>query len=441
MLKNYLSLSLKVLKRKPFYTFIALFGISFTLMILMLLTSMADAMYGANAPMTERDRMLILPMVEERKVFYDTIYTIDTIPMENGIMRYDSSFTLQEGGRNNSNGSAGYRFLDSTLRKLENVEYSTFFSPNSNVDAYLDGRKVTMNVFYADAAYWKVFDFKFNHGRPFAQEDVEGGTRVAVITDKTAAEYFGSSGADIIGRELTLGRETFRVVGITERPLNNSELLKGDVFVPVTTIDPRSLNNDIRGRFVGAFLAEDAARISAIQEQISFIADNYDFPPDSDYEVLEIFTGTVGQVTAGGLLQSNDYKQAVWIVLIPVLLLSLLFLLLPLINLINLNISRVYERKSEIAVRKAFGADSGDILRQFLFENLVLTIIGGLTGMALALVMIQYINAKDLLGIVRLAFSPKVFLYSILLIIAFGFLSGVLPAYRMSRTNVANALR
>jgi putative ABC transport system permease protein len=126
---------------------------------------------------------------------------------------------------------------------------------------------------------------------------------------------------------------------------------------------------------------------------------------------------------------------------IPIAILLLLFVALPLLNLINLNIGRVYERKAEIGVRKAFGANAKDILLQFIFENLVLTFIGGIIGMLLAVGLISYINANDLLSIARLSYSPQVFVYFLLVIIAFGFLSGILPAYRMSRTNVADSLR
>ncbi len=52
---------------------------------------------------------------------------------------------------------------------------------------------------------------------------------------------------------------------------------------------------------------------------------------------------------------------------------ALLFMLLPTVNLVNLNVSRIMERASEIGVRKAFGASSRTLVGQFVVENLVLT--------------------------------------------------------------------
>jgi putative ABC transport system permease protein len=442
MIKNYLSLALKVLRRKPFYTFISLFGISFTLMILMLITAMGDAMFGANPPISDVNQMVFLPQAERIKQFYDTTYVVDSVLMDDGTMRYDSTADIKEGGRNNSSGNMAYNFLDETLRDLDHVESYTFYSNQGFVVAYLEGSKVTMQTCYTDADYWRVFDFNFLHGVPFTADAVEGADKVAVITEKTAQEYFGRVADDVIGKEMELGRDRFTVTGIVARPLKDDDVINGGVFLPYTTIDARSLkSDDISGPFNAAFKADDKNRTRSVIDQIHFIAENYDMSGDEDYETLKLKAATATEKIASEIMQDDDFSRAKLLLFIPLVVLLSLFLALPLINLINLGVSRVYERKSEIAVRKSFGADSRDILYQFLFENMVLTVIGGAIGLVLALLLITYINANDLLGIVRLAFSLKVFLYFLLVIALFGFLSGILPALRMSRTNIANALR
>ena len=200
---------------------------------------------------------------------------------------------------------------------------------------------------------------------------------------------------------------------------------------------PRTLE----GSFGAVFLATTPEKRESVKRQIEFFAENFTMPPEEDYQEIRLYPGTSTEVMASGLLQTRDYDQAILILFIPLLILLVLFLALPLINLINLNISRVYERKSEIAVRKAFGANSKNILYQFIFENLVLTFIGGMIGLAFAYIVIKWVNANDLLGIVRLALSVKVFIYFIIVILLFGLLSGILPAFRMSRTNIGTALR
>lgn len=442
MFKNYFLLSLKVLKRKPLYTFISLFGISFTLMILMLLTSMFDATLGTNQPMTHRDRIVVLPFSERTRTETDTILKIDTIQLENGLVRYDSTETYENDVVSTSNGPMSYGFVDQNLRKLESAEKMAYYSDGFHIDGYLDGQKFSFASYYTSASYWEVLDFDFLYGGPFLQADEDQANKVVVLTDKAAREYFGELSSAVIGREMILGKETFKVKGVVKRPLADSPAFAGDIYLPATTADARVIDGkEIGGSFSALFLAPTPEKREALIKEITFVGENFQMPPDEYHDKLTLFGATVFEAYASGVVQERDSQKALRLLFIPVVLLLMLFVALPLLNLINLNISRVQERKSEIGVRKAFGANSRDILLQFIFENLVLTFIGGFIGMLLAVGMISYINKHDLLGITRLSYSYQVFFYFLVVIIVFGFLSGILPAYRMSRANVAESLR
>lgn len=442
MFKNYLLLSLKVLKRKPFYTFISLFGISFTLMILMLLTSLFDATLGDNQPLTHRDRMVVLPMQERTRTETDTIMKIDTMMAETPTVSYDTTYTYEDEVTSTSNGPMSYKFVTENLTKLEEAEEYGFWNDNSDINGYLDGRKFSFSAYYVNAGYWEVFDFKFLHGDRLNEQDDKEANKVVVITDKAANTYFGEADASVIGREMVLGPETFRVRGIVARPLSDSPGFAGDLYFPITRVDPRSLDSDdVSGGFSAAFLATSPDRREALKSEIAFLGDNYDMSGVDFFDKMELYNATFFEAYAQGILQERDGARALRLLFIPVILLIILFVALPLLNLVNLNISRVYERKGEIGVRKAFGANGSDILYQFIFENLVLTLIGGVIGIILAIGLISYVNANDILGITRLSYSYKVFLYFLIVIVVFGFLSGILPAYRMSRTNVADSLR
>ena len=72
--------------------------------------------------------------------------------------------------------------------------------------------------------------------------------------------------------------------------------------------------------------------------------------------------------------------------------LALLFVLLPTVNLVNINVSRIMERASEIGVRKAFGASARTLVGQFIVENVLLTLIGGLIGLVLSLFVLRALN-------------------------------------------------
>ncbi|MEL7160868.1 MAG: ABC transporter permease [Bacteroidota bacterium] len=441
MFKNYLVLALKVLKRKPFYTFISLFGISFTLMILMLLTSLINATLGENPPMSHADRMIIMPTMERTRTETDTILHVDTALVA-GVERYDSTYTYEDNVVSNSNGPTSYRFVTENLANLEEAEHTAFIHNNSHIDGYLDGRKFSFEPYYVNAGYWDVFDYEFLHGDRFGQEDVDQANKIVVITTKAAEEYFGEVSASILDREMEMGGQRYRVRGIVDRPYSDNPLIGGDIYLPMTTLDNRALaSEELYGGFMTAFLVPSSDRLEALQSEINFLAENYQLPPDSYFDAIKLYNSTPRDGYAQALLGERDPKVARRRLYIPVTVLLLLFVALPLLNLINLNVGRVAERQGEIGVRKAFGATGRDILVQFIFENLVLTFIGGIIGLLLALGLISYVNENDLLGITRLAYNANVFMYFLIVVVFFGFVSGILPAYRMSRANVANSLR
>ncbi|MEP6750824.1 MAG: FtsX-like permease family protein, partial [Bacteroidota bacterium] len=129
------------------------------------------------------------------------------------------------------------------------------------------------------------------------------------------------------------------------------------------------------------------------------------------------------------------------IALTAIFIFVLLVMLLPTLNLVNINITRIMERSSEIGVRKAFGASSKTLVYQFIVENLILTLLGGLIGIVLSFIALQIINSANLIENLTLSINFTVLFFALLTCLIFGLLSGVYPAWRMSRLNVVTALK
>ncbi len=136
MLKHYLTMTIAVLKRRPFYTAISLFGISFTLLVLMVVTAMADHALAPMAPESRQARML--------GVHSARMYGPDNAWSSNG----------------------GYMLFDKYARTLPGVEELTIFSSFQTVSTYLGDQRITSNLKRTDDAYWRVFDFTFLEGEP-----------------------------------------------------------------------------------------------------------------------------------------------------------------------------------------------------------------------------------------------------------------------------------
>jgi len=92
-------------------------------------------------------------------------------------------------------------------------------------------------------------------------------------------------------------------------------------------------------------------------------------------------------------------------------------------------------------VRKAFGAASWTLVGQFIVENLVLTLVGAAVGFVLAGWLLGLLNGSGLIEYADLRLNYRIFFWGALLAVAFGLLSGVYPAWRMSRLHPVQALK
>jgi putative ABC transport system permease protein len=140
----------------------------------------------------------------------------------------------------------------------------------------------------------------------------------------------------------------------------------------------------------------------------------------------------------------GTHKQAdsgAWLLLAIIGTLMLLFMALPALNLINLNTGRILERSAEIGVRKAFGASSRQLVWQFVVENVLLCIVGGVLGLGFAMLALRWLEGSGLIPYLQVDLDLAVFGWGLLLAVVFGLLSGVVPAWKMSRLHPVQALK
>lgn len=440
MFTNYFKLAIKVLGRNKFFTFISLFGISFTLMILMLVTAFLNTELGSHEPLSKRDRMVFLPQVKMKLMVTDTIINVDST-IKNGVAVYDTTYDYSENQNSSSTGNAGFAFLNDYCKNLEGAENQTFYSPNSSFDIFINNNKLTFNGMYADANFWNVYDFSFLEGKAFGEKEIENQALSLVISKEAATKYFGKS-TGVIGKTVTLEGKNFKVIGVA-KTMRGPKGFNPDVIIPYTNMNANQLENEngFQGVFEAVFLAKTKKEKKVIQSELKKKAAQIVMPNPEQYNVLELEGMTFRESYAKDLFYEEEAAKSLKKVSWVLISLLLLFVLLPTLNLINLNISRIMERSSEIGVRKAFGASSGNILIQFVFENVILTIIGGFIGFILAFFLLKIINNSQALGNVVLNFNFSIFIYSLIICLFFGVLSGIIPAYRMSKMQIVTALK
>lgn len=446
MISNYIKLAFRVLGRKKFFTAITLFGISFTLAILMLIVSVLETEVGNTKPVTHKEKLVVLPNLQVIKQFYDTIYVYDTL-MVNEKMTIDSTYTVEEAGMNNSNNEFAWSYLDKHLSDIPSATNYTFFNANSVFNAYVNSTKVEMQAIYADHHFWEVFEFEFVEGFGFGASAIEQAEPVAIITTKLSDAYFGRA-KDVIGETIEMDGKSLKVMGLV-KPAGVS-LLTGDIFVPHTLLTTVGRGEEVGfGGFMALYVAESAKGTQRVKDDIAFVNSSLEVHPDlaEYYNQVILKPYTFFEIYADQLLGLDDsldpdtFGRSLSVLKWIMIALLSLFVLLPTLNLINLNVSRILERSSEIGVRKAFGASQTTILGQFIVENVIQTLLGGAIGMGIAMVLIYFINDAGLMGDIILRVNMRFFIYSLIICILFGVLSGLLPAYRMSKLHVVNALK
>lgn len=408
MLKNYLKLSLKVLLRRPFYTFVSLFGISFTLMVLMVSITMVENSVGARGVQEKFDRV---------KLFYRT---------------------EAKGEENTSSSSgAGYYLLSEYAQKLTTPELFSISSIAQSVNSIVGNKKITNDIRYTDANFWRISESDFIYGKAYSEKDVENANRVAVIDASMAMDIF--SRVDVLGEWIDLEEQQFQIVGVINDIPKLQRSVYASVFVPITTTQDDLNRKELVGSYIGYALLADAADGDKLDAEWDKIVKEIVFPTP-EFNQLTCIPRDLMDVFAGEFMGSNANENNTGQFFMILILMMILFAALPTLNLVNINISRIMERASEIGVRKAFGASSSVLIRQFLVENLILTLLGGVIGYLLSFIAMEFIATGDFLGGVRMQMNGMVFLFCFLMILFFGVFSGVYPAWKMSRTPVVNAL-
>lgn len=413
MLKHYLLLSVKVLLRRKFFTFVSIFGISFTLLVLVVLTAIYDRTFGPGKPETAQARMLGF-----RSAFF-------------------------EGPDNRSmNNGAGFRLLDTHARNLPGVERLTIFLPIDTQTLYLDGQRVRRDMKLTDGEFWQVLDFDFIEGAPYTTDDVAEGRQVAVINRSTRTKLFGDRSA--LGQTIALGDWRLRVVGVVEDVSLFRIQPYSDIWAPYTAQTSQVWRNELLGGFQALVLAENEAALPGIREEFNRRLTQVDFGDRSDdfnRVVAPLETEFESFARGGPFSERGNPESQAWTLVVFFSVVTMLFVTLPTVNLINLNVSRIMERSSEIGVRKAFGAPSRTLVGQFIVENVLLTLVGGVVGFVGSALVLRAINQSGVFQYSQLALNPRVFGYGLVLALAFGLISGVYPAWRMARLNPVDALR
>ena len=412
MFRNYLLTAGAVFMRRKLFTAINLLCIVLTLVVLMVIASLLETAFRPSGVEGKSDRFL--------QVF---------------MMRMDSP-----DGNSRSHTPPGFKLIDKYLKPMPGVERVAAVTLPSSVSVYQGSSVSELQMRRADADYWKVLDFRLLAGRlPTAADDASG-RMIAVLNASTARRLFPGQARSALGQRIDVGGQVFEVVGVVEDAMHLNAY--ADIWAPISTFASTGYRNDLTGMFVALVLAKDAADLPHIREQVVQIAKGVVHDDPKQWKTIRFWADGKLDLFARILTSSEEgLDSGAGKVLTVIVVAMLVFMLLPALNLVNLNTGRILERRSEIGVRKAFGATSTQLALQLVIENVLLCLAGGLLAFGASVGVLAWLEWVDLIPYLKVELNLAVFGWGMLIATVFGLLSGVLPAWKMSRLDPVHALK
>lgn len=269
-------------------------------------------------------------------------------------------------------------------------------------------------------------------GRGIAEgEDGPGGERTAVLTHGFWQRRFGADEA-VLGQTLDLNNEPHTIVGVMG-PSFRFPYDSVEAYISLQTF-PGPLNRENRTFFAIGRMAE-GRQIDEVGEELEVLAANLAASyPDSHRGV----SAGVEPVTT--LFSGSRTRDLLSILVAAVAMV----LSIGVANVANLQLAQATGRGREMVLRSAVGAGHGRLLAQLLVENLVLALVGGGLGIAVAYGGVRLLSAIGpgwLVGSYAIEPDPKVLLFALAVTILAGLAFGLVPARRAANVNLVEGLR
>ncbi|HEY9162032.1 MAG TPA: ABC transporter permease [Desulfomonilia bacterium] len=297
----------------------------------------------------------------------------------------------------------------------------------TSVKAIFSNQNWTTQITGSNNQYFKVTNRQIKEGREFNDSEIRIGTPVCIIGETVSKKLFGSQ--DPVGERIRLEKLTCEIVGVLEGKGQSSMGTDQDdiVIIPLALYQRRiSGNQDVNLIQIsikeGVSTEKAKTDITQLMRERRHLSDSDDdnFTVMDMKEIINMLTGTTKMMT--GLLSA----------------VAAVSLLVGGIGIMNIMLVSVTERTREIGIRLAIGAFEKEVLMQFLVESVVLSSLGGLTGIILAIV--GSILLSSLLK-VPFVFNLEIVVIAFLFSAAVGVIFGYFPALKAARLDPIEALR
>lgn len=312
------------------------------------------------------------------------------------------------------------------LEKIEGVYDSvrTYYARRPTMK-YRD-RKWQSRIIGSTINYFESMSWEFQAGLPFTDDDYKNAKAVCVIGSKVYDELF--QGEDAIGKVILADRLPMTVVGVLKEKGGGTggPQIDDRVIMPLTTVMGRVVNDK---RYLSGVRLKTERNVDETVEDVrAVLRRNHglegsaedDFTIRSSQDIVKFVT-----VISGQLFLFLGMASIVALVVSGFVLANLFYL-------------TIQERRKDIGIRRAYGASKRGILLSFLFESVIITLLGGIAGILLSLVLG---GTFETLFEIPMLFSYKVVVFALMFSFLTGVLAGFRPALKASRIEPIEAIR
>ncbi len=321
-----------------------------------------------------------------------------------------------------------YQYLKSTLSNIENTCFQYFTGSQS---IKFESKTVSnVNMVGVTSEFVDIQRMEFQEGRFFNELESNSGRQVVVLGHDIAEQLF--EGADPIGKTVRMYGQRFTVIGVTKKKGSGMDIGGGDdtsAFFPSSFL--RSLYGDNNQNVLPVVVIkpEKGTDMAALKGEISQKLRSFRGVKQGEIDnfFINVLSGFTDMID--GVISNLKFGGAI---------ISLFSLLVGGFGIANIMFVSVKERTNLIGIQKSLGAKNKFILFQFLFEAIILCIIGGAIGLLLvwltALILTKVFDFEFVLGFGNIMLGTGI-------AAVIGLFSGILPAYSASKLDPVEAIR
>ncbi|MDO6388757.1 ABC transporter permease [Pontibacter sp. BT731] len=293
-------------------------------------------------------------------------------------------------------------------------------------------------MFIADPQFFDIFQLKFKYGSP---EKVLDDPASVVISDKFSERVFGD--ANPVGKEIALNKSTLLVKGVFES--NDKFHLPVNFVLPMKAADLPAERMKSWGwqQFYTYVKLKEGSDPAFVQSKFrEIVAKQIDPDNNKPHDYLpflqplrEVYLYSASFKYDQSIRGNITYVRALGVIAIFILLIACF-------NFVNLATAKSMQRAKEVGVRKAVGASRGQLMLQFLFETVTLTLISVIFSAALTSLLLPSLNAFTGKSMSFNVFTePWLLLLLLALTLVVGFLAGIYPAMVLSGYKPVSVLK